>query len=196
MTDGNDSRLARRDLLKRGALVGGAVLWTTPVVQSIGGTALATGGSAGGQAPSYTLIVLKCGTNSYTRVVIGQDGKAECGGNIGNGPSQTHAVRMIDEQLAAFGKTWAGLSGTHCLPTFTSAVVPAGLRIGHPGCTVVAWSVHDGASNGCGQVSFGPTNRGLPAYNPTINNNSMSVFPKPKVTTCPTPPPTPPKKKK
>lgn len=33
--------LDRRSLLKRGALVGGAMVWATPVVQSIGGTALA-----------------------------------------------------------------------------------------------------------------------------------------------------------
>lgn len=45
MTDRPDTRLARRDLLKRSALVGSAVLWTTPVVQSIGGAALATVGT-------------------------------------------------------------------------------------------------------------------------------------------------------
>lgn len=194
MTDiGTTSRLGRRDLLKRGALVGGALVWTTPVVQSIGGTALATVGS-GLSAPSYTLIVLKCGA-TFIRVKIDQDGSAECGGSAGNGPSQTHAVSMIDQQLAVYNKTWAGLTSKVCPTGFTSAVVPAGLRVGHPGCTVVAWAVHDGAGNGCGQVSFGPNNRGVPAYSPTINAASMSVFPKPVVTTCPTPPAPPAKKK-
>lgn len=48
MTQDTDSRLGRRDLLKRGALLGGAVVWTTPVIQSIGGAALATTGSGCG----------------------------------------------------------------------------------------------------------------------------------------------------
>lgn len=45
MTETNDVGVGRRDLLKRTALIGGAVVWTTPVVQSLGGTALATMGS-------------------------------------------------------------------------------------------------------------------------------------------------------
>ena len=37
--------LSRRSVIKRGAAVGGAVLWAAPVVQSIGGTAWAAQGS-------------------------------------------------------------------------------------------------------------------------------------------------------
>jgi hypothetical protein len=32
--------ISRRDLLRRGAVVGGTLLWATPVIQSIGGRAL------------------------------------------------------------------------------------------------------------------------------------------------------------
>lgn len=34
--------MTRRDLLRRGAVVGGTLLWATPVVQSIGGRAFAS----------------------------------------------------------------------------------------------------------------------------------------------------------
>jgi hypothetical protein len=40
--------LGRRDLLKRGAMVGGAVLWTTPIVQSLASPAFAVATEAGG----------------------------------------------------------------------------------------------------------------------------------------------------
>jgi hypothetical protein len=40
-----DPGLSRRSVIKRGAAIGGAVLWATPVVQSIGGTAWAQQGS-------------------------------------------------------------------------------------------------------------------------------------------------------
>jgi hypothetical protein len=39
---------SRRDMLRRTAMVGAGVVWTTPVVQSLSGPALATGGSPPG----------------------------------------------------------------------------------------------------------------------------------------------------
>lgn len=45
VTNSDERQLNRRDMLKRGALVGGALIWTTPIVQSIGGSALATTGT-------------------------------------------------------------------------------------------------------------------------------------------------------
>jgi hypothetical protein len=188
MVDEPSAGMDRRQLLRRGALLGGALAWTAPVVQSISPAAFADGSPIdGGGAPSYTMLVMRCGT-AYQSLKIEQDGSVECGVNGGNGPSQTHAKQMIDAQLAtaAPGVTWASLIGDSCvLPDVD--VTPAGLRVTHPGCAIVAWAVHDGAGNGCGQVSFGPDNRGIPAYSPTIGTAS-SLFPKPHVTTCPTPP--------
>jgi hypothetical protein len=44
MTDTeNGGGFSRRDMLKRSAVVGGAVLWTTPVVQSLASPAFAAG---------------------------------------------------------------------------------------------------------------------------------------------------------
>jgi hypothetical protein len=56
--------LTRRDLLRRGAVLGGAVIWTTPVVQTLGmGRAFAQTASPieGGKDVSYAVISWECG---------------------------------------------------------------------------------------------------------------------------------------
>jgi hypothetical protein len=55
--------LTRRDLLRRGAVLGGAVIWTTPVVQTLGmGRAFAQTASPieGGKDVSYAVISWEC----------------------------------------------------------------------------------------------------------------------------------------
>lgn len=55
----NQEGITRRDLLRRGAILGGAVVWTTPVVQTLGmGRAFAQSTSPeGGQDISYIAVV-------------------------------------------------------------------------------------------------------------------------------------------
>ena len=59
----NDQGITRRDLLRRGAALGGAVVWTTPVVQTLGmGRAFAQSTSPeGGKDISYIVIQWDCG---------------------------------------------------------------------------------------------------------------------------------------
>ena len=61
--------ISRRDLLRRGAALGGAVVWMTPVVQTLGmGRAFAQTASpppGGGQAISYVGVNVVCSTESY-----------------------------------------------------------------------------------------------------------------------------------
>ena len=59
--------ISRRDLLKRGAVLGGAVVWVTPVVQTLGmGRAFAqTASPVPGQDISYIGINVVCATESY-----------------------------------------------------------------------------------------------------------------------------------
>lgn len=60
--------ITRRDLLRRGAVLGGAVVWTTPVVQTLGmGRAFAqTASPTGGKDISYIGISVSCpGENSW-----------------------------------------------------------------------------------------------------------------------------------
>ena len=65
------SGLDRRELIKRGAVLGGALVWTVPAVQSIGGTAFAAGSPVNGVCPEgSTLYRFKFNydatTNTYT----------------------------------------------------------------------------------------------------------------------------------
>lgn len=84
--------ITRRDLLRRGAVLGGAVVWTTPVVQTLGmGRAFAQTASpvdGGGKDVSYAVISWQC--NGSTLKVKWEPGKGfstsgalpDCG-NIG-----------------------------------------------------------------------------------------------------------------
>ncbi|HVR79022.1 MAG TPA: hypothetical protein VMS99_11615 [Acidimicrobiia bacterium] len=60
--------ISRRDLLRRGAVLGGAVMWTTPVVQTLGmGRAFAQTASPvdGGKDISYFVIHWDCGDGEF-----------------------------------------------------------------------------------------------------------------------------------
>jgi hypothetical protein len=63
----NSQGITRRDLLRRGAVLGGAVVWTTPVVQTLGmGRAFAqTASPEGGKDISYIGINVDCGTSQF-----------------------------------------------------------------------------------------------------------------------------------
>ncbi len=132
--------LDRRQLLRRGAMVGGALVWATPVVQSLTPAAYANGSPrGGGGAPSFVMLVLLC-DNTYSSVKIENNGaNGDCGVFGGNGPAQNSAKAIIDAQLPA-GVTWASLVGEECImPTFE--VTPNGLKINHAGCSVAAWAL-------------------------------------------------------
>lgn len=59
--------ITRRDLLRRGAVLGGAVVWTTPMVQTLGmGRAFAqTASPVGGKDISYIAINVDCGSSQF-----------------------------------------------------------------------------------------------------------------------------------
>lgn len=67
MAEQSNQGITRRDLLRRGAALGGAVVWTTPVVQTLGmGRAFAQSASPvdeGGKDVSFAVISWKCGDN-------------------------------------------------------------------------------------------------------------------------------------
>ena len=67
MSESQGQGISRRDLLKRGAALGGAVVWATPVVQTLGmGRAFAQDTSpVGGKDISYIAINVDCGENQF-----------------------------------------------------------------------------------------------------------------------------------
>jgi len=163
MTDEIDSTegqgLDRRQMLKRTALVGGTLVWATPVVQSIGGTAFATetgspgGGGGGAQALSEVTFAIKCGdTYAWGKYLNGGTGApAECDTDLNipesNGANPDLTCEAAEDKIdglipagATKGTCVTGsvdANGTLCL------TVPAG-------CTLVGWTVHDGFGDGTG----------------------------------------------
>ena len=66
MAESQDQGISRRDLLKRGAALGGAVVWATPVVQTLGmGRAYAQPTSPVGRDISYIGINVVCGEDEF-----------------------------------------------------------------------------------------------------------------------------------
>lgn len=63
--------ISRRTLLRRGAVVGGALLWTTPIVQSIPHPAFAAGSPPpDGKAISYVAVVITCADGRTLRAKV------------------------------------------------------------------------------------------------------------------------------
>ena len=88
--------ITRRDLLRRGAVLGGAVVWTTPVVQTLGmGRAFAqTTSPTGGKDISYLVIAWSCDGGAWRHTKFDENGNAEAG----NLPD-------CNEKVAALGST-------------------------------------------------------------------------------------------
>lgn len=77
MAEIDSQGISRRDLLKRGAALGGAVVWATPVVQTLGmGRAFASTASPTGTAISYIAITWRCGDGTYNFSKNEEDGTA------------------------------------------------------------------------------------------------------------------------
>ena len=79
MPENQGEGISRRDLLRKGAVLGGAVVWVTPVVQTLGmGRAFAQTASPVGKDISYIGInVADCGVNGAPFFVKWEDGDWE-----------------------------------------------------------------------------------------------------------------------
>ena len=115
-----NSGITRRDVLKRGAIAGGAVLWAVPVVQVIGMSAshaeAASGGGGGGTTPppgGGTVTPTNTGSTPPTQVL-----PTELTQSPTVSPSVTPTVQGI-----SFQQPPPAVAPTATLP-FTGAAVP------------------------------------------------------------------------
>jgi hypothetical protein len=153
--------LDRRQMIKRAALVGGALVWATPVVQSIGGTAFAStvgspGGGGGNGAPSYVFVFFDCGAEGNFVVKYGQDGTAEvCGATIQQ-VSDDGSQAVLDKFAAIYAAHGPYESG--CPTDVTSGLDPVDndlvITLDGSGCTIVDWFLHDGSCQTTGDDRF------------------------------------------
>lgn len=89
MVEKPDRRLSRRETLKRGAVLGGATLWATPVVQSLTvqpAFAQATPVPPGVEGPSYIAMNVTCSGLQWV-LKLQCNGTCEFEGDPGNFPT-------------------------------------------------------------------------------------------------------------
>lgn len=116
--------ISRRDLLKRGAVVGGALVWAAPVVQTISRSALAqTDGTPppeeppGGQEISYLAFVLhNAGSTKYKF----EDENGTCDLEAGGENKPCEGI-LTDAQKAEWEGAAAGTAGAQVTVDCTSS---------------------------------------------------------------------------
>ena len=167
--------LSRRDMLRRSALVGGTVVWMAPAVQTIAVPAFANGSPAQecppGAALSEITALLQCGgLYFWVKYNPQTNGGAptECGPDINVAESNGRnkdltcdaAEQAIKNLIIREGLTEQSSGGP-------SATVSDGALCLPVGCTVLAWTVHDGIlgqGHHCAyQIGTGPVVYGLGA---------------------------------
>jgi hypothetical protein len=131
MTENETQGITRRDLLKRGAVLGGAVVWATPVVQTLGmGRAYANTASPVGKDISYIGInVTDCTVNDAPFFAKWEDGDWE--DKPGAAPECADKEDLapgVESGGKDFDVSW---SGGECANLF----VP----LDYQNCTVVVW---------------------------------------------------------
>jgi hypothetical protein len=142
----------RRDMLRRSALVGGALIWTAPAVQTLAAPAFAAGSTVNenpGTALSEVTLVLQCGTaGNYTyswakyTPQSGSGNYTECKVDLNVGESNTDATCTTAESLIDTFLTGKTFNANGCVNGSVSA--EGVLCIDTGSCTVVAWTIHDG----------------------------------------------------
>lgn len=124
--------ITRRDLLRRGAVLGGAVVWTTPVVQTLGmGRAFASTASPVETRISFIAMDVDCGgTVRFVKWNEGTGWEASPGDNNPNCKLGTSGVSSNGETLGikikikSNGCAEVDLSASGC--TFVKGVVFGG----------------------------------------------------------------------
>jgi hypothetical protein len=126
--------MTRRDALRRGAVIGGALVWAAPAVQTLARPAFAgaLNGSPVGNTYSFVAVLFYCG-GQYYRVKVNADDTVECGPTWQNDGCVYDFFRLCPDVQAGCP---AGLS--------FSRDVNGGVTVTAPGCTVVNADFHNG----------------------------------------------------
>lgn len=127
--------ISRRTLLRRGAIVGGAMVWATPVVQTFGGPVAAAGTPA--QDISYLAVLIQCGAQHYR---MKWDVEAS-GLDLDTGPNFAVPGCSTSLQPVNGGVTDGPAPGTSASLTPSGAIL---LDLG-PDCTLVDFRVKRGS---------------------------------------------------
>jgi len=152
--DGKPEGMSRRAMLRRSALVGGTVVWMAPAVQTLAAPAFANGSTAeeipctpGLALSEVTVLTLCNGKYFWTKYnpQTNAGSPTECGPNIN--VAQSNGNNADPTCDAAENAILAYIAGNRLTVETTgcpSATVTNGNLCVGAGCTILAWTVHDG----------------------------------------------------
>lgn len=139
--EGGGTRVDRRSLLRKAAIVGGAAVWTTPIVQSIGGTAYAA--VVSGTTNSFQFADVDrdevfdpeapTANASCEPAGFGVAGNQATGAGDAGGASVASPASTSLQCVATGGSQTVAVTLTGCTPTTGMAETEACLG-GIPGC--------------------------------------------------------------
>jgi len=168
--------ITRRDILKKGAIAGGVLVWAVPVVETLdmtaayAGTKSKPGGNAQFQNFSYIAFDLLCGTSCY-RMKLNSVGTsdADCGTDFSAGSCGFKTV------LQSCGAGQPG-PGTGCGPVSVVQNADNSVTVSYgPGCSITDWVVHQGQC--CASKS-------TPNGYSVVQKTGSTCFPPPDNMTC------------
>jgi hypothetical protein len=182
----------RRTVLKRTALIGGTMVWSTPVVQSIAAPALAVGGSPApgeqGEGPSYVIAFVKYGDayhqfkferddpgGAYTMTCLGSGVKGL------SGDVKKDAVCYAGYLTARGRYRYSDTCNTQLFDSYAAS--GSALRVDlAAGATLVGWFLHDGTcakdvTPGNGKCRWsGDRNSGADPVGPSVPSADGGAF--------------------
>ena len=146
--------ISRRTLLRRGALVGGTLVWTAPVVHTIAAPSAAAGTPLDGI--SYVLVVLRCDGKFYRMKWDNESG----GLVLDSGPN---FATPGSDPLTEYGIE----PGT--APGAGAGLVGEVLRVTAPNCVLIDYRIKHGG----GSVGPGPGQPDVPSEGPSWDFNPL-----------------------
>ncbi|MHB1739503.1 MAG: twin-arginine translocation signal domain-containing protein [Actinomycetes bacterium] len=169
--------LSRRDLIKRGAIVGGVAVWATPVVSSIASTALAQPAGSGvpvqstGSNISWFAVVAKCGS-TYSTLVVSQGTILSCNNPPTNGDNSGAGSAWLT-LVGGSASNSQGSCSVFGTPVVTDSgdTVTVSLAAGVAGCEIVGWVLHDG---GCSSLQGSHTFSSLDTSTAPTNDSCQN----------------------
>lgn len=135
--------ISRRDLLKRGAALGGAVVWATPVVQTLGmGRAFAQSATPVVEF-SYVAMLIRCGDDPDIHFIKWEVDENAWESDPGMTPGCSPGIQPGDYDVKGFGIHSAWASPVPVSPTCLRFTIPTDGQ-GNPTCEVIIGVVKQG----------------------------------------------------
>lgn len=105
--------MSRRELIRRGAIVGGAVMWATPVIQSLTTPAAALSlRTVNGQGISFVAFCFTCGGSTfYAKVENPGKANSQCFDTVGGNQCEPACANPSPGGCSRFSLQVTGMSG-------------------------------------------------------------------------------------